>query len=259
MIRRVIVKLFIAVFCIMSVSALIGIRIRTYKRDYSFQADIMSRLRRMEENQKQMLTMLEKTSFVLASQVKTPEPHVRSAQPPKEEPTPLYEIDIGDSPMKGDLDAQVVIVEFSDIQCAFSQRFHSVFMQALRHYPKGVKYVFKNFPLPFHQQAKPAAKAALAAGEQGKYWEMLGLLMQSGRELGHEKYVELAQQLQLDVDVFLNDLERYDDRYEEAIQKDLTMGASAAVRGTPTFFINGRKTKARTLEHIKQEIDALLK
>lgn len=258
MIKKIIFKFSIIILCVMSILALIVIRIREYQRDYFFQSRIMNSLSNVEENQKMILKKLNDLSLDQAK-VKPGLPKPSQPKPVLEDFDQIYEIDLQGSPVKGDPTAQVTIVEFSDIQCSFSQRFHQVFMQVMNEYSDGVKYVFKNFPLPFHDQAKPAAKVALAAGEQGKYWEMLELLMKSGRALDHEKYLDLAQQLQLDVDLLLEDLDRHDQRYEEIIQKDLATGSSVNVRGTPTFFINGKKTRARTPEEIRQEISGLLK
>jgi protein-disulfide isomerase len=170
-----------------------------------------------------------------------------------------YKIDIGNSPVKGNKDAKVTIVEFSDFQCPFSRRFHTVLLEVLKAYPEDVKIVFKNFPLSFHKQARQAAKASLAAGEQGKYWQMVELLFQNAGELNEEKYKELAGQLGLDVEKFMNDYKQKDAKWEKIIGEDIALGHSVNVRGTPTFYINGRKTKARDLESFKIEIDKILK
>jgi len=160
--------------------------------------------------------------------------------------------------VRGNPDAKVTIVEFSEVQCPYSQRFHPVLSEVLAAYPKDIKLIFKHFPLNFHPNARPAAKAMLAAAEQGKYWEMLDLLFENGRDLSDEKYTEFAKQLGMDVEKFTKDLKEKDSQWEEMIEKDVALARSVNVRGTPTCFINGKLTRARTLEAFKQEIDALL-
>ncbi len=116
----------------------------------------------------------------------------------------------------------------------------------------------KNFPLPFHPQAKPAAKAAFAAGEQGKYAEMADRLLANGQRLGEEIFKKLAKDLGLNADKFWKDYQGKDAQWEKYIQEDITLGEQVGVRGTPTFYLNGRKTNARDLSEWKREIDQIL-
>ncbi len=169
-----------------------------------------------------------------------------------------YKIDIGRSPVKGKKDAKVTIVEFSDFQCPFSKRFHVVIADVLNAFPNGVKFVFKNFPLSMHPQARSAAKASLAAGEQGKYWEMVELLFQNNQNLSDDKYKELAGQLGMDVEKFTRDYKEKDAEWEKLIKDDMAVADSVDVRGTPTFYINGKKTMARDLAGFKAQIEEIL-
>ena len=178
--------------------------------------------------------------------------------PPQEDLSRVYEISVAHSPVKGNKNAPVTIVEFVDFQCPFCARFHPPIKEVLNAYPDKVNYVLKNFPLDFHPQARPAAKAAFAAGEQGKYWEMVDALLESGRELSEEKHKELAEKLGLNINRFLNDFKNKDAQWEEYIQKDIALGGQIDVRGTPTFYINGRKTNARDFNSLKLEIDQIL-
>ena len=182
----------------------------------------------------------------------------QAPQEPTDEYTKVHVIDIGKSPIKGNKEAPVTIVEFMDIQCPFCARFHPVVNEVLAAYPDKVNFVLKNFPLSFHQQARPAAKAALAAGEQGKYYEMLELLLQNAQNLTDEKFKELAKTLELNVDKFTKDLKDKDAEWEQMINGDIELGGKVEVRGTPTYYINGRKTMARNLEMYKKEIDEIL-
>ncbi len=179
--------------------------------------------------------------------------------PPPEDFTKVYQIPVEHSSIYGNADAPITIVEFLDFQCPFCARFHEPMMEAVKAYPKKVKYILKNFPLSFHQYAKPAAKAAFAAREQGKYWEMVEALLSNGRDLSEEKIQEIAKQLKLDMKKFMKDYRKDDEKWESLIQKDVQLGIKVEVRGTPTFYINGRKTRARDVATWKAEIEKALK
>lgn len=183
----------------------------------------------------------------------------KQPQAPTEDYNKVYTIDVGASYVKGKKNAPVTIVAFTDLQCPFCSRFHAPFQEALQAYPDKVNFVIKNFPLPFHQSARPAAKAALAAGEQGKYFEMVDALLENQKDkLNDEGYKELAKNIGLNVDKFSKDLKNNDAAYEDIINKDLELVNASDVRGTPTFFINGKKTMARDLNSIKAAIDKAL-
>jgi len=179
--------------------------------------------------------------------------------PPSEDFTKAYVIPIAHSPLLGNKEAPVTIVEFVDFQCPYCSRFHTPLVEIIKAYPDKVNYMIKNFPLPFHSQAKPAAKAAFSAGEQGKYKEMADALLKNSNNLSKDKYTELAQNLGLNMDQFLKDIKEKNALWEEYIQKDIQLGRKINVLGTPTFYINGRKTKARDVEAFKKEIDNILK
>ena len=227
-------------------------------------ASLESQLKSISEDQKniaQRLTGIENKLNALGKGGFGPQAaqaRVAPPQPPAEDPNKVYTIGAGDSLIKGRKDAPVTIVEFSDFQCPFSQRFHPAVEEVLAAYPDNVNFVFKNFPLGFHPQAKPAAKAALAAREQGKYWEMMDLLFQNGQNLSDETFQKLAGQLSLDVERFMKDYKEKDAEWEKLIAEDMSLAENVDVRGTPTFYINGRKTNARDLNGYKAEIDKIL-
>jgi len=183
--------------------------------------------------------------------------NVRQAPPP-EDLSKVYDIEIAHSFVKGNKNAPVTIVEFSDFQCPFCARFHPPILEVLKAYPDKVNFMVKNFPLGFHPQARPAAKAAFAAGEQGKYWEMVDALLENGQSLSEEKFKELAENLGLNVKKFLADYKNKDAQWEDYIQKDIALAGQVNVRGTPTFYINGKKTNARDVASFKREIDQIL-
>jgi protein-disulfide isomerase len=150
-----------------------------------------------------------------------------------------YEIPIDDDPMIGPEDAPITIVEFSDYECPYCQRWHTeVFEQLLETYPNEVRLVYRDFPLTsIHPNAIPAAIAANCAREQDAFWDYHDKLF--GMELGlnTEAYQEYASQLDFDTEEFNECLDS--GRYEEEVQADFDFAANLGVRSTPTFFING--------------------
>ncbi len=176
----------------------------------------------------------------------------------KEDYSKVYDIDIGDSAVLGPKDAPMTIVEFVDFQCPYCARFHPLVLEALKAYPGKVRAVIKNFPLPFHKEALPAAKAALAAGEQGKYWEMANAILMDNSNLNEKAYRGLAKKIGLDSAKFQKDIKEKDGLWQGHIQKDIALGNKIEVRGTPTIYINGRKSRSRNIEDFKQEIEAVL-
>ncbi len=108
-----------------------------------------------------------------------------------------------------------------------------------------------------HPNAMPAAKAAAAAGKQGKFWEMHDMLFQNNRELGADKLKEYAGKIGLDVARWEKDYNSPD--IEQEIKKDMADGQAADVTGTPTFFVNGKRATNRSFDGFKDTIDAALK
>ena len=149
------------------------------------------------------------------------------------------EVEIGESPVKGDKKAEYTIVTFSDFQCPFCKRGDDTIKELQKKYDKRVKYVFKHFPLGFHPQAAPASKAAWAAGKQGKFFEYHDKLFENQAKLGDELYVQIAKDLGLNLDKFNKD--RASDEAEKQIKADMEVGQKAGIQGTPGFILNGVK------------------
>ncbi len=169
----------------------------------------------------------------------------------------IHNLPVGSSAVKGRNDASVTIVEFSDFQCPYCARLQPVLNEVLNAYPDDVRLVFKDFPLQFHKMAKSAARAARAAGEQGKYWEMHDLIFGDFKNLSDDKFKEFAMKLNLDVTRFTADYRSA--KYDELIQQDISLGRSAGVGGTPTLFVNGKRMQRRGLDDFKQVIQGYLK
>ena len=125
--------------------------------------------------------------------------------------------------------------------------------QVLDKYPESVKVVFKNFPLGSHKQALPAALAALAAAEQGRFWEYHDELFLNQNSLSNERYIEIARSMGLDLEKFSLDIMRPSLR--QKIELDIEDAKKAGVTGTPTIFVNGRRLKNRDFESISRLIN----
>ena len=123
-------------------------------------------------------------------------------------------------------------------------------------YPNDVKLVIKHFPLSSHKFARPAAKAAMAAHKQGKFWEFHAKLFQNYRSLNEQKVQEIATELELDMEKFAAD--RKSPEINALIERDLRNGAAIGVRGTPTIFLNGKRVKNRSMQAFQQMIEAEL-
>ncbi len=170
---------------------------------------------------------------------------------------PIQQIDVGDSPIRGAVDAPVTLVVFDDFQCPYCARTAPVLKQVLDNNPKTVRLVLKNFPLQMHPFARKAALAALAAGRQGKYWQMHDLLFENSRQLSDKKIEALARQLKLDMDRWRKDMN--DPALQARIDADLRQGQKLGVRGTPTLYVNGRLVRDRSPQGLQQLIDAALR
>jgi len=150
-------------------------------------------------------------------QVAQAQPKGSPQQPPQPPPDTKYTIPVAHSVVSGAKKPKVTIVEFVDYQCPFCARFHDPMVEAAKAYPKDVGYIIKHFPLGFHQDAKPAAKAALAAGEQGKFLEMSELLLDNQQSLKQDSFEKFAKDLGLNVNKFKNDMKNNDAKYEKII------------------------------------------
>ena len=178
----------------------------------------------------------------------------RRAEPEKIE---IRQVDIGDAPSLGPQQAPVVMVVFADFQCPYCARLNSTLQQLLEQYPDQVRLVFKHFPLPFHKQASLAHEAALAAGAQGKFWQMHDMIYANQRRLEQFDLEGYAGALGLDLGRFSGDLAHH--TFAPAVERDLEQARQLGVKGTPTVYVNGRKlVGARSLEQYRQVIDKLL-
>jgi protein-disulfide isomerase len=154
-------------------------------------------------------------------------------------------ISVAGAPIRGKADAPITIVEYGDFQCPFCKKSRPTLKQILDTYPEQVRIIYKHFPLSFHREAMNAHRASLAAGEQGKFWEM------------HDMIFDSPAGLSPDLAKF--DADYGSDRILAKITADQEEGKKALVRGTPAFFVNGKMISgAQPFEAFKKEIDAQL-
>jgi protein-disulfide isomerase len=144
----------------------------------------------------------------------------------------------GDSPSKGAADAAVTLVEWADFECPFCAMAYPLLDSVVERYPTQVRLVFKNFPLSMHEHGEPAARAVVAAGKQGKFWEMHHALFQNQKTLDEAGLAKIAKELRLDVKKF--DEDRRSEAVADTVAKDRKEGESLGLQGTPAIFINGR-------------------
>lgn len=162
------------------------------------------------------------------------------------------------SPTTGPANARVVLVEFSDFQCPYCVKAVEKINAVLKAYPKDVRLIFKQYPLESHPQASISAAAALAAHNQGKFWQMHDILFANRTKLSRPNILGWAAQIGLDMKRFNADLDS--DAIKKAVVRDTQDGDKAGVEGTPTVFIDGQRYNGElALEAIKPVIDGELK
>lgn len=157
--------------------------------------------------------------------------------------TEQIEVDIEGDPVKGSADADITIVEFSDYECPFCARAFAQSLTTVNEYIADgkVKFVMKDYPLPFHPQAQKAAEAAHCARDQGgdeAYYQMHDALFTSGVEGGEPTFNQYAKDQGLNAAKFSACLSS--GKFESEVKADLDYGSTVGVQGTPAFFINGR-------------------
>lgn len=189
-------------------------------------------------------------------------------EPAEPEPPAVVSIDAGKLPLLGNENAKVTVVEFSDFQCPYCEKFFTdTFSQLKTDYIDSgkIKFAFRHFPLPFHQNSQKAHEASECANEQGKFWDYHDLLFQNQASWSEQtdtdvidSFVSYAGQAGLDTAQFRSCLES--SKYASRIQDDLSAGQKVQVDGTPAFFINGhRLTGSQPFSEFKKVIDEQLK
>jgi len=209
-------------------------------------ASVESRLRTIELRQDSILTLLkgmqDKNDFMAGRLGWRPPPD-----------TSAKAIPIGQSFTRGPANAKLTIVEFSDLQCPYCAQLAPVLDSISRAYPKDVRLVFKNFPLPFHPQSRTAAAAAMAAGKQGKFFEFRFQAASHFHNLGDSLYIALARGLGLNVERFKEDMIETPE-VDKILDEDMELGKDLGVEGTPTVYVNNRLAEDRSFEYFARLI-----
>lgn len=182
------------------------------------------------------------------------------------------DINLEGEPMRGNKDAKIVLLEYSEYQCPFCARHFTQTQPELdkQYIDTGkVLHVFKDFPLAFHKEAPKAAEATLCAQDQGKYWEMHAKLFANAKALKPEDLVKYAEELGLDMAKFKECLDS--GAKAASIKADMEEAGKAGITGTPSIVLAVRSASdpdkvvgikamsgARPFDFFKTEIDKLL-
>jgi protein-disulfide isomerase len=215
------------------------------------------------------LTCNERDREILAQQEKVikeyyqkrgvkPQDNVVPSPPSYQLSKETYQIDPGNSPRRGRKDASVTLVVFTDFECLYCSTWADTLYTMVNTFPREVTIIFKNYPLAYHSQSESAAVAALAAGEQGKFWEMHDLLFKNQKALDQENILGYAKALGLDSSQFKKSLENRELKMK--VEQDKALGKALGVQSTPTTFINGRRfAGSPPASYIKGLIEDVLK
>ncbi|HET9752724.1 MAG TPA: thioredoxin domain-containing protein, partial [Myxococcales bacterium] len=190
-----------------------------------------------------------------------PQPPALAVPPPGSDM--VYKVTLGDAPQKGDPEAKITIVEWSDFQCPYCGRVMPTLREIEKTYGADVRFVFKHNPLPMHPDAPYAAKAAIAAQRQGKFWQMHDKLFEANNSqkpdaLKQDKVDQMARDIGLDMERYQRDVAAPETA--QVIRDDQAQAAKLGANGTPHFFIDGaRVSGALPFESFKLVIDAQMR
>lgn len=161
--------------------------------------------------------------------------------------------------IKGNPDATVTLVEYSDLQCPACATFQPALNEVMALYGDNLRFEYKHFPLPIHPQAVPAAVAAEAAGQQGKFFEFHDLLFENQQTWSQSAnartfFLQYAEQLELDMDMFRRHMNA--SLLRDYVQNQFNEGRQLGITGTPTFFLNGERMQIQTFQDFMDQIGA---
>lgn len=166
---------------------------------------------------------------------------------------PIQLISVDDDPARGEVNAPVTVVEFTDFQCPACAAMHPVLEEVLKSYGNKVRFVVRDFPLSQHEHARKAAEAANAAHAQGKFFEYAALLFKNQKALDLASLKKYASDLGLNRARFDAELDR--GIYAAEVGKDLEDGEIYGIGSTPTIFINGVQLRTLSAEGLREAID----
>lgn len=174
--------------------------------------------------------------------------------------TPALPVDaISDSDwIKGNKEAKIILIEYSDFQCPACASYYPIVKQVMDNFSDKVVFAYRHFPLSQHKNAELAAVSAEAAGRQGKFWEMHDAIFNNQTEWSEntnakELFIKYAGAIGLNVEQFKLDIELKE--LKDKVKRDLNSGVSAGVNSTPTFFLNAKKISPTSYENFKSIIE----
>jgi protein-disulfide isomerase len=172
------------------------------------------------------------------------------------DPSTLKTLPIAGSPTRGPEGAPVTIVEFADFECPHCAAAVPMIDEELKAHPDQIRLVYKSYSLPFHTRAEPAARAAFAAGQQGKFWEMEHILFERQQHLEDADLERYAKMLKLDVAQWKRDMDS--PAVKAKIEADHKLGEDLKLKGTPTIYVNGRELDVEADESLDERVAAEL-
>lgn len=176
-------------------------------------------------------------------------PHAKEAAVSAER----FSVNLAGAPSLGPENAAITMVVFSDFECPFCNKGADRLKVLQAKYGANLRIAFKQRPLPFHKNARLAAKASIAAANQGKFWEYHDTLFEDQSKLNRDGLISVAKDLGLDADRFAKDLDAPET--DAKVKADEAEADKLDVRGTPTFFVNGRMiTGAQPIEKFEEVI-----
>jgi protein-disulfide isomerase len=146
-------------------------------------------------------------------------------------------VSLKDTPVRGDTNAPVVLIEFADYECPYCQQVEPTLSKLAEQYKGKLLIAYKDTPLPMHPHAPQAAEAAHCAGAQGKYWEYHDLLL-ANKQLEIAELKQDARTLKLDGAAFDKCLD--EGAMRSIVKAHVAEAVAVGVQGTPSFLINGR-------------------
>ncbi len=170
-------------------------------------------------------------------------------------------VDATKSYIKGNPEAAVTLVEYSDFQCPACASFHPVLVDLMNEFGDDIRFEYKHFPLPMHPLALPAARAVEAAGQQDAFYEFHDLIFENQKTWSNSPnpnalFVQYAESLGLDIEQFKRQMNS--SLLKDRIDSDLQSGRDLGITGTPTFFLNGEKMTITTYDDFYQQIEAAI-
>lgn len=157
---------------------------------------------------------------------------------------------------KGNPQASVYLVEFSDYQCPACKAVNPVIDQLMEKYKDKLLFAYRHFPLDQHPLSQEAAEAAEVAGVNGKFWEMSDLLFSHQDTLTEQDFLTFAKQLGIDESSMSSALA--DHTYEQKVLEDRAAGEQFGVDSTPSFYLNGKKLELTTFDDITKAVSEQL-